>query len=233
MWYRRVPMALAVAVPDLEAGGPIGEARRSPAGRRGAPEPVALPPTRTLPRLLQTIRFGKRPMEFNLGAREKLGDVWRVQLLSRETEFAVTSHPDHVESLLRAKPDDAPSLTGESPLRPILGPNSVLTSVGERHMRQRKLLLPPFHGDAVERYVQMITDVAEREIDGWRTGEELRLASRMQAVTLKVIMAGIFGIEGTPAAGTLEHRFYRTVRRLTAVSTNPLWRFVELRNIGR
>src|SRR5437588_1873573 len=233
MWYSRVPMALAVAPPDLEASALIGEARRSPAGPLAAPEPVALPPARTLPRLLQTIRFGMRPMEFSLGARAELGDVWRVQMLSRVEHFVVTSHPDHVESLLRAKPDDAPSLTGESPLRPVLGPNSVLTSVGERHMRQRKLLLPPFHGDAVERYVQMISDVAEREIDGWRAGEELKLAPRMQAVTLKVIMAGIFGIEGTPAPGTLEHRFYSTIRRLTAISRHPLWHLVELRNLGR
>src|SRR5207302_1163965 len=66
-----------------------------------------------------------------------------------------------------------------------------------------------------------------------RVGEELKLASRMQAVTLKVIMGGIFGIEGTPAPGTLEHRFYQTIRRLTAASTNPLWHIVELRNLGR
>src|SRR5205085_5263755 len=205
MWYSRVPMALAVAPPDLEASALIGEARRSPAGPLAAPEPVALPPARTLPRLVQTIRFGMRPMEFNLGARAELGDVWRVQLLSRETEFAVTSHPDHVESLLRAKPDDAPSLTGESPLRPILGPNSVLTSVGERQMRQRKLLLPAFHGEAVQRYVQMISDVAEREIDRWPVGRAFPLASRMQAVTLDVIMDGVFGIGARPARGTEEY----------------------------
>ena len=63
----------------------------------------------------------------------------------------ITSHPDHVRSLFTAKPEQAPSLTGESPLRPIVGPNSVLTAVGARHMRQRKLLLPPFHGEAIER----------------------------------------------------------------------------------
>src|SRR5947209_14041080 len=205
----------------------------SPAGPVDEDVLLRLPPARSEPRFLQTIRFVMRPLGTSLRSYRDLGDVWRVNFLSRGESFVITCHPDHVESLFKAKPDDAPSLTGESPLRPILGPNSVLTSVGPRHMRQRKLLLPAFHGDAVERYVQMITDVAEREIDGWRTGEELRLASRMQAVTLKVIMAGIFGIEGTPAAGTLEHRFYRTVRRLTAVSTNPLWRFVELRNIGR
>src|SRR5213078_500355 len=104
-----------------------------------------------------------------------------------------------------AKPEQAPSLTGESPLRPILGPNSVLTSVGPRHMRQRKLLLPSFHGEAIAQYTQMIADAAEREIDRWPVGRPFALAPRMQAITLDVIMAGIFGIEGRPRPGTLEH----------------------------
>ena len=67
-------------------------------------------------------------------------------------------------------------------------------------MRQRKLLLPPFHGEAIERYTQMIAAAAEREIDRWPLGEPFALAPRMQAITLDVIMAGIFGIEGRPAA---------------------------------
>ena len=226
-------MAVAVAPQDLAPSTLVGDAPPSPAGPLDSSEPIRLPPARRQPRLIQSVRFGMRPMSSSLEARERFGDVWRIELLSRLGQVAITSHPDHVESLLRAKPADAPSLTGESPLRPILGPNSVLTTVGDRHMRQRKLLLPPFHGDAVERYIQQITDIAEREIDGWQAGEKLALAPRMQAVTLKVIMAGIFGIEGTPAPGTLEHRFYRTIRRLTAVSRSPLWQLVELRNLGR
>ena len=68
-------------------------------------------------------------------------------------------------------------------------------------MRQRKLLLPPFHGEAIEHYTQMIADAAEREIDRWPLGEPFALAPRMQAITLDVIMAGIFGIEGRPERG--------------------------------
>ncbi|MGI8506515.1 MAG: cytochrome P450 [Solirubrobacteraceae bacterium] len=138
-----------------------------------------------------------------------------------------------MRSLMKAKPEDAPSLTGESPLRPILGPNSVLTSVGERHMRQRRLLLPAFHGEAVQRYVQMISEVAEREIDCWPLREPFALAPRMQALTLDVIMSGVFGIDGRPAPGTTEHRLRRTLRRLLAASTNPLFQLIELQNAGR
>src|SRR5438067_5279950 len=196
----------AAATQQARAAPLIGEAPPSPAGPLEVPEPLALPPARELPRLLQTLRFGMRPMSFNLSARRELGDVWQVQLMSRAGQFVVTSHPDHVESLFKAKPEEAPSLTGESPLRPILGPNSVLTSVGDRHMRQRKLLLPAFHGEAVQRYVQMISDVAEREIERWPVGRAFPLAPRMQAVTLDVIMDGVFGIGAKPARGTSEHR---------------------------
>ena len=219
--------------PDVLENPLIGEAPPSPAGPLETPEPIAMPPARKLPRFVQTIRFGQRPLSYHLGARREFGDVWSVQLMSRIQTFVMTSHPDHVQSLFKAKQDDAHSLTGESPLRPILGPNSVLTTWGERHMRQRKLLLPPFHGDAVERYAQMISDVAEHEIDGWPIGEPFALVPRMQAVTLAVIMGGIFGIEGVPERGSVEGRFYATIRRFTKLAMNPLWQIIELRNLGR
>ena len=76
-------------VPELRL---TGEAPPSPAGPLAAPEPLALPPARQLPRLLQTLRFGMRPMSFNLSARRELGDVWQVQLMSRAGQFVVTSH---------------------------------------------------------------------------------------------------------------------------------------------
>ena len=120
----------------------------------------------------------------------------------------------------RPAPHDAPSLTGESPLRPILGPNSVLTSVGERHMRQRKLLLPPFHGEAVQRYVadDLRPSPSARSTAG-RSVQPFALAPRMQAVTLDVIMGGVFGISGKPPRGTPEHRLRETIRRMLLAST--------------
>ena len=112
-----------------------------------------------------------------------------------------TCHPDHVKSLFTAKPEHAPSLTGESPLRPIVGPNSVLTANGERHMRQRRLLLPalPRRGDRA--LLEMIARGRRaRDRRAGRSASRFALAPRMQAITLDVIMAGIFGIEGSPRA---------------------------------
>jgi cytochrome P450 len=210
-----------------------GTAPPSAAGPVDETVPIAMPPAVGLPRLLQGAGFGLRPLGFNLSNQRRLGDVWQMRLPTRADAFVVTGHPDHVKSLFTAKPDDAPSATGESPLRPILGPNSVLTLIGPRHMRERKLLLPPFHGEAVQRYVSMIAEVAEREIDRWQVGVPFALAPRMQAVTLDVIMAGIFGVDGRTARDTLEFELRETLRRFLRMSTRPLWALVELQNMGR
>jgi cytochrome P450 len=223
----------AVSTPQGESSLLETSAPPSPAGPVDTSIPVRLPPVHSNSRLAYSLRFVASPLEQNLKAYREFGDVWQIALLSRKEPFVVTSHPEHVRSLLTAKPDDAPSLTGESPLRPILGPNSVLTSVGKRHMRQRKLLLPPFHGEAVQRYVEMIEEVAEREISGWPEGTPFALAPRMQAVTLDVIMGGVFGIGTEPARGSSEYRLRESIRRMLGASTNPLYQLIELQNAGR
>jgi cytochrome P450 len=212
----------------------VGAAPPSPAGPVEAAEAASLatPPDIALPQLAQTVRFSMRQIEFVFKARRELGEVFRMRGVIPGGPV-ITSHPDHVKSLFTAKPEQAPSLTGESPLRPILGPNSVLTAVGPRHMRQRKLLLPPFHGEAIAQYVEMITEAAEREIDRWPVGETIQLAPRMQAITLDVIMAGIFGIEGKPAKGTSEYALRREVRKAVAASTWPTSQITELLHVGR
>jgi len=225
------PDTLTATAPRL-----LGEAPSSPAGP--APDdsaPVNLPPVLQLPRALTALRFSVRQVPLLFKTRRELGETFALrfpQLRRNADDITVfVSHPDHVKSLHTA-PDLAISTTNESPLRPIVGPNSVLTTVGPTHMRQRKLLLPPFHGEAVERYTQMIADVAEREIDRWPLGEAFALAPRMQAITLDVIMAGIFGVEGTPAPGTPEHALRAMILSFSDLSAKPIGQVAELMNIG-
>ncbi len=225
--------SIEVMLGTIESGL-VGAAPASPAGPIEAAElgRLSTPPGIPLPRLVQSLRFNQRQIEFVFRARRELGEVFSMHGAT-EDAVTVTSHPDHVRSLFTASPEQAPSLTGESPLRPIVGTQSVLTAVGPRHMRQRKLLLPPFHGEAIEAYTQMISAAAEHEIDRWPLGEPFALAPRMQAITLDVIMAGIFGVEGKPRRGTPEHGLRQMIRRLVAASTQPAAQLGELLHIGR
>jgi cytochrome P450 family 135 len=229
-------LAEPAAAPEAAAAnGLVGEAPPSPAGPLEPGEAARLPepPAVRQPALLQTLRFNQRQIEFVFRARRELGEVFRMRGALPGPGPVITSHPDHVRSLFTARPEQAPSLTGESPLRPVVGPNSVLTAVGPRHIRQRKLLLPAFHGEAIEQYTEMIADAAEREIDRWPVGRPFALAPRMQAITLDVIMAGIFGVEGVPERGTPEYSLRVATRRTVAASTWPLAQLSELINLNR
>ena len=223
------PLAEGIGEPLLVGVAPPSEA--------GPIEPAELarfrrPPEIPWPRLVQVLWFGHHQWRFVFHYQRKWGEVWHANGYVRGGA-TITSHPDHVKSLFTAPPELVPTLAAESPLRPVLGSGSVLTANGPRHLRQRKLLLPPFHGEAIARYQQMISDVAEREIAAWPVGQPLRLAPRMQAITLDVIMGGIFGIEGAPWPGTLEHALRVAIRELLRSSTLPGAKLAELMNIGR
>lgn len=220
--------APAVAERDL-----VGEAPPSEAGPISEQELASLPfpPRVRWPRPVQVVWFGQRQASFMFHYRGRFGDVWSPRGYVRG-QAAVTSHPDHIRSLFTTPPEKVPTLAAESPLRPVLGPSSVLTSNGPRHLRQRKLLLPPFHGEAIARYEQMITDAAHRGIERWPVGRPFSLAPRMQAITLDVIMAGIFGIEGSPKPGTLEHALRVAIREVLRSSTMPGAKLAEWMNIG-
>src|SRR5438067_5229905 len=83
---------------------------------------------------------------------------------------------------------------GVTVLGPAVGPNSVLTLDEQPHMRQRKLLLPPFHGENVRRWGTAIREIAERDIDAWPVGKPFSLRSRTQRITLEVILRAVFGV---------------------------------------
>jgi cytochrome P450 len=225
----------AVAATSAPPEAPVLVDEAPPSAAGPAPDdcaPVRLPPAVREPRVLQAVRFNVRQIEFVFRARRRLGETFRMFGPIGE-DVVVTSHPDHARSLFTADPELAPSLTGESPLRPIVGPSSVLTLVGPEHMRQRRLLLPPFHGEAVARYTEMIAHAAEREIEGWPLGRPFPLAPAMQAITLEVIMAGIFGVDGQPVAGTPEHGLREAIRTAVRISTSQWAQVFEVLNIGR
>jgi len=227
-------MASTVERSQAPEGASAGEAPPSPAGPISAEEQSRLPEPPEIPdsRPLQILRFNQRQIQFVFAARRRFGETFRMRG-ARTEGLVFTSHPDHVRSLFTADPEQVPSLAAESPLRPIVGPDSVLTALGSRHMRQRKLLLPHFHGEAIERYTESIAAAAAGEIDRWPLNRPFALAPRMQAITLDVIMAGIFGIEGRPAPDTPEARLRAATKRFIGLSTTRFAQIGELMNLTR
>ena len=85
-------------------------------------------------------------------------------------------------------------------LSPLLGEHSLLLLDEDKHMRERKLMLPAFHGEALRGYPELIREIAEAEVRGWPVGEPLALRPRMQAITLEVILRVVFGVRDAERA---------------------------------
>jgi cytochrome P450 len=153
----------------------------------------ALPPGPPWPSLVQTLAWTTRPKPFLRRARDRFGDMFTVTLRSGEN-FVMVSDPDVVKEVFTGDPEVFRAGEGNRVLLPVLGKHSVLLLDGKQHLRQRRLLLPPFHGERMQRYRQIIEEATEREIAGWTPGEPVQIARRMQEVTLEVILRAVFGV---------------------------------------
>jgi cytochrome P450 family 135 len=154
---------------------------------------VQLPPGPALPRSLQTLAWLTRPGPFMWRAFQRYGDTFTLRLASYPRLVFVT-RPEHVREVFTGDPDRLHAGEANRILLPLVGPHSILLLDDSAHVRQRKLLLPPFHGERMRAYGGLIRDVAEREVATWSAGARLRLAPRMQAITLEVIMRAVFGM---------------------------------------
>ena len=112
----------------------------------------------------------------------------------------VVCHPDDVKQVFTGDPNVLHAGEGNAILRPLLGARSVLLLDGPEHLRERKTLLPPFHGERMQAYGELIREIAEREVASWPTGEPISVRPRMQALTLEIIMRAVFGSTRRAAA---------------------------------
>jgi hypothetical protein len=153
----------------------------------------SLPPGPSAPATVNTARLIERPLESLLGWRSRYGDVFTVKYLIFGTGVYVAD-PAAVRELLTGDQSDLHAGEANAPLSPVLGPNSVLVLDGPEHLRQRRLLLPPFQGSAVKAFRDVIRDVAEAEVARWAPGREIVLRERMRALTFEVICRAVFGV---------------------------------------
>jgi cytochrome P450 len=102
-----------------------------------------------------------------------------------------------------------------------LGDHSLLTLDEGRHLSQRKLLLPPFHGESVRRYAEVMADATAREVDRWPIGRAFALRPRMQAITLEVILRAVFGVRDGERMDLLRERIPRLAETTSIMNWLP------------
>jgi len=148
-----------------------------------------------MPALAQTLAWALAPTWLMDHCARTLGDAFTVTFWPSGLKLAMFSDPEAIKTVFTAPAEVAPSAAGASPVAPVLGASSVLVLTGPEHMRQRKLLLPPFHGERMREYEDVIVEATRREMARWPLGRPMQLQRHTRAITLEVILRAVFGVE--------------------------------------
>jgi cytochrome P450 len=176
----------------------------------------SLPPGPRLPRAVQTAIWARRAQWLLKECQARYGDMFTLRI-AYEGTWVVLADPAAVKQVFTGDPRVFHAGEGNHILLPVLGGNSVLLLDEAAHMEQRKLLLPPFHGERMQRYGESMSEIAAAEIERWPEGVAYRLRPRMQALTLEIILRTVFGLGEGERLATLRD----ALRRLLDMTTDP------------
>src|SRR6266540_3213504 len=148
---------------------------------------VPLPPGPRMPIFLQGLGWWHRPTAFMERCRARYGKRFTIRLPG-QPPFVMISEPEQLRELFTAPPDVLHPGEGARILEPAVGSYSVILLDEGPHLEQRKLLLPAFHGDKMQKLAGLMEELAEREVANWPAGQPFELHPRFQALTLEIIL---------------------------------------------
>jgi cytochrome P450 len=176
-----------------------------------------LPPGPRMPTALQTLGFWSRPNAFVERCARRYGRRFTLRVIS-QPPFVVLWDPDDIREVFTAPPDVLHPGEGARILEPLVGRHSVILLDEEPHLEQRKLLLPAFHGERMQRLAGLMAELAEREVASWPREEPVALHSRLQGLTLEIILRAVFGLE----RGSQLDELRALLTEILAFAENPL-----------
>ena len=150
-----------------------------------------------------------RPAAFLRRVHERFGDPITIRTLWTDEPMVLFSDPDAVRELFRLDPRVAPAGQSWEFLRPFAGAHSILVLDGEEHLRERRLIQTPFHGERMRSFQPLVAELAREEIGTW-SGRVVTL-ERMKRLALETILRVVFGVRGEGEAAELREAVHGTL----------------------
>ncbi|MEM1369466.1 MAG: cytochrome P450 [Cyanobacteria bacterium P01_H01_bin.15] len=177
----------------------------------------ALPPGPKAPAPWQLANWVLRPLAFMEENFRKYGDVFTVNF-GQVGKLVMVSSPNGVKEIFSQDSKVFRAGASNEILKPILGDYSVIFLDGEPHRRERRLLMPPFHGDSIRRSAETIVEIANQETVGREFGRPFLLRNAMQNITLNVILRTVFGV----SYGDRYEQLKQLIAQMLELFSNPL-----------
>jgi cytochrome P450 len=169
-----------------------------------------LPPGPDWSVIRSTQRWWRKPLQTLEECQARYGDMFTYRM-AHEGTWVFVSDPDAVKQVFTGDPRLLHAGEANIVLLPVLGEHSVLLLDEPAHMKERKLMLPSFHGKRMQAYGAVMAEVAANEIDRWPTDRPVRMRPRMQAVTLEIILRAVFGVDEGERLSTLRDELRGTL----------------------
>lgn len=152
-----------------------------------------LPNRITSPAWLQLIGWITDPIKFQQKYAQRYGDIFTMQLGGLGS-YVLISNPQAIQEIFTQDAKQFDVGCGNTLAIPLLGKNSLLLMDGDRHRRERKLLMPPFHGERLQTYAQQICAITKQVVNQWQVGQTFVARTVMQTISLEVILQIVFGL---------------------------------------
>ena len=136
-------------------------------------------------------RMARDPLSF-LTERASHGAVSTFKVATQQLHLV--NHPDLIRDVLVTNDRSFIKSRALQRTRIILG-NGLLTSEGDFHRRQRRLMAPAFHRERIARYAEIMTATADKFANSWRDGETINIAHEMMRLTLSIVAQALFGTD--------------------------------------
>lgn len=182
---------------------------------------MPLPPgPETLP-AIQVLRWMRVPFRVLDECQARFGDAFTMRLPGLPKGVAVMSDPRAVKDVFGLGPDEGHAGKANFVLKPLLGEHSLLLLDGAEHLRQRKMILPAFHGERMHAYGRTMIELTHEEIDRWPLGRRFAVHRPMQEITLGVIVRTVFGVGEGPRFAELAE----LLKRVLGIAQHPIYLF--------
>jgi cytochrome P450 family 110 len=141
---------------------------------------------------IQLINWIADPLGYMNNCAKQYGDIFTTRW-GKLNPLVMIGNPEGIQQILTSPAFDAPGNLNQM-LKPLLGENSLMLLDGDRHKRQRQLLMPPFHGDRMRNYSQQICAIASDIANSQAIAQPFSARSMMQDITMRVILHAVFGL---------------------------------------
>lgn len=184
-----------------------------------------LAPGPALPAAVQLGLWMSRPYPFLDACRARYGPTFSLRFPGMQ-KIVSFSDEASIKDLFTGSPDELYAGHANASLRPIVGDGSLLLLDGERHLRERRLLLPPFHGARMQAYGATIQTITRKALEKIPSGVRATQHDT-QAITLDVILRTVFGVDEGPDLAALRSAIGDLIEHATMHAIIP-WMQVDL-----